>query len=293
MNSDFQRLPQVLFTIPGADTSDGAGVNLKRIIGQPRLRELDPFILLDEFKSDDPEDYSAGFPEHPHRGFSTLTYLKYGQFKHRDSMNNEGHLHEGSLQWMTAGRGIRHSEMPMMENGLLWGYQLWINLPASQKMMEPFYKDIPAKDVPVITSESSQIKVLAGNYKDTNSAVPEVYPFIYLDIELNSNTETEIPLNNEDSILVYLYKGSIIGIFDGSEKEIHAENGVLIRLQNIDNKITLKSGAFKSDSASQSGDTKTGLLFLAAKSIGEPISRGGPFVMNTDAEIRQAYMELG
>ncbi len=283
--------------IEGMETSDGGGVNLKRIIGQPKLRELDPFLLLDEFKSDDPEDYIAGFPEHPHRGFSTLTYMKYGQFRHKDSLGNTGHLGEGSLQWMTAGRGVRHSEMPMMENGLLWGFQLWVNLPASAKMMEPFYKDIPASSVPVIRKDHAVIKLLAGNLNGVPSAVPEVWPFFYADVLLGPDASAELPASQEDSILLYLYNGSLILNLpenEDSTSEVSAEGGRLIRLKAGSSSVTIKAGSTTSPSLSDhlSGTAGAEFLYLSGKPTGEPIVRRGPFVMNTEEEIRAAYREM-
>jgi len=149
--------------IRGIDTADGAGVKLKRIIGQPGLDMLDPFLLLDEFRSDDAGDYIAGFPEHPHRGFETVTYMLAGHMQHRDNHGNSGDLSPGSVQWMTAGRGILHSEMPQQENGLMWGFQLWVNLPAKDKMIAPRYQDISPERIPLVRpSEGVEVRVIAG-----------------------------------------------------------------------------------------------------------------------------------
>src|SRR5258708_29999903 len=148
--------------IKGQPTSDGAGVKLKRIIGTQELDQLDPFLLWDEFKNDNPDDYAVGFPDHPHRGFETVTYMMAGAFTHRDSKGHEGHLTAGSVQWMTAGKGIIHSEMPEQTDGLAWGYQLWLNLPAKYKMTEPKYQDLQSDTLPVVEKEGKRIKLLAG-----------------------------------------------------------------------------------------------------------------------------------
>lgn len=153
----------ILRRIRGTDTSDGAGVRLKRIIGQPGLDMLDPFLLLDEFRSDSADDYLAGFPEHPHRGFETVTYMLAGHMRHGDNHGNQGDLGPGSVQWMTAGRGILHSEMPQQENGLMWGFQLWVNLPAKDKLTEPRYQDIDPARIPTVhPQEGVEVKIIAG-----------------------------------------------------------------------------------------------------------------------------------
>ncbi len=179
-----ENLRKVTQVVRGMDTTDGAGVKLKRILGSPELNQLDPFLLLDEFKNDDPEDYEAGFPDHPHRGFETITYLMAGAFTHRDSKGHEGHLNAGSVQWMTAGKGLIHSEMPEQADGLAWGYQLWLNLPAKLKMTEPKYQDLPSEKLPVVEKDGVRVKVLAGEYAGVQSPGKSFIPFTYLDVKL-------------------------------------------------------------------------------------------------------------
>ena len=174
--------------VAGIKTTDGAGVNLRRIIGSPELNLLDPFLLLDEFKSDDKDDYIAGFPSHPHRGFETVTYLMHGAFRHRDSKGNEGHLRSGSVQWMTAGRGIIHSEMPEQEDGQVWGYQLWVNLPQKYKMTEPRYQDIPAEKIPVVEENGRMVKIIAGEYDGVEGPAESFFPISYFDVTLEANS---------------------------------------------------------------------------------------------------------
>jgi quercetin 2,3-dioxygenase len=172
--------------VRGVATSDGAGVKLTRVIGTPVLRRLDPFLMLDEFRSDEPQDYLAGFPDHPHRGFETVTYMIAGSFRHRDNQGHEGHLGAGGVQWMTAGRGIVHSEMPMQEEGLVHGFQLWLNLPKKDKMIEPSYKDLQDKDVPRATLPGGvTVRVIAGKVGDVAGPIGgRVTEPLYLDVEL-------------------------------------------------------------------------------------------------------------
>ena len=166
--------------IEGIQTSDGAGVKLKRVIGSPDLDILDPFLLLDEFKNDDPEGYIGGFPPHPHRGFETVTYMLHGNFRHKDSVGNEGLLTDGSVQWMTAGRGVIHSEMPEQTEGLVWGFQLWINLPKKLKMAEPAYQDIPSNAIPEIVQDGTTVKVIAGKFGEQEGPAPVSYTHLTL-----------------------------------------------------------------------------------------------------------------
>ena len=170
----------IVRVIQGVPTSDGAGVKLKRVIGTRELDHLDPFLLLDEFKNDNPDDYLAGFPEHPHRGFETVTYMMAGAFTHRDSKGHEGHLTAGSIQWMTAGRGLIHSEMPEQSDGLAWGFQLWLNLPAKLKMTEPKYQDIAQESLPVVETKGLRVKILAGEYESVRSPAQSFHSFYLL-----------------------------------------------------------------------------------------------------------------
>ena len=180
------RARRVVRVIRGRETSDGAGVRLLRTLGGPELDHLDPFLLLDEFKSDDRDDYIAGFPDHPHRGFETVTYMLAGRMRHRDSRGNQGDLGPGSVQWMTAGRGLVHSEMPRQEDGLLWGFQLWVNLPSAEKMTEPRYQDIPPERVPVAeASPGATVRVVAGRVAGVEGPVGGIATRpLYLDVSL-------------------------------------------------------------------------------------------------------------
>ena len=193
--------------IRGQDTSDGAGVKLKRILGSPELNMLDPFLLLDEFKNDDPDDYAGGFPDHPHRGFETITYMMAGSFTHRDSKGHEGHLTSGSVQWMTAGRGLIHSEMPEQTDGLAWGYQLWLNLPAKLKMTDPHYQDLASEKLPIFEKEGKRVKVLAGEYEGLKSPGRSFIPFTYLDIGLKPGAAISLSAPADQNSFIYVIEG--------------------------------------------------------------------------------------
>ena len=267
-------------TIPGQETSDGAGVRLKRSIGTMALDHLDPFLLLDEFRSDQPGDYIAGFPDHPHRGFETVTYMLAGRMEHRDHTGVQGNLEAGSIQWMTAGRGIVHSEMPKQEEGLMWGFQLWVNLPASQKMTEPRYQDIPPGQVPEVSDGSSIVRVLAGEVDGQRGPIEGIATDpTYLDISLEPDSRFTHPIPAGHNAFAYIFEGSgYIGQTDTS--------GAPTPMSNL---IVLSDGegveAVTKDSAMR-------FILLAAKPIGEPVARYGPFVMNTQEELMQAFKEM-
>ena len=201
---------QVLRVLTGQPTSDGAGVKLTRVIGTQAVPDLDPFLMLDEFRSDDPAAYLAGFPDHPHRGFETVTYMLAGRMRHHDNKGNKGLLGPGSVQWMTAARGIVHSEMPEQQDGLMQGFQLWINLPAREKMGEPRYKDIAAGDVPVVTAGNGvRVKVIAGSYGGAHGPVaPGATEPLFLDIELPAGASFEAALAGEHNAFTYVYDGT-------------------------------------------------------------------------------------
>jgi redox-sensitive bicupin YhaK (pirin superfamily) len=266
---------QINTIINGQATSDGAGVKLKRIINQQHHSLFDPFLLLDEFGSDKAGDYIAGFPSHPHRGFETVTYMLAGAMLHRDHLGNEGHLRAGDVQWMSAARGIIHSEMPEQENGLLHGFQLWLNLPAAEKMNEPHYQDFPAADIPVIElANNSFIKLVAGNYANKSGIVKGVTTQpLYLDVVLTANQTVLIPISEAHTVLVYVYQGELVI----DNKTIIA--GQLAQLINGDS-IELSSQ-----------DNNSRCLVLAALPLNEPIVQAGPFVMNTQQEIEQAFSD--
>lgn len=267
--------------VRGLPTSDGAGVELTRVIGQPALPMLDPFLLLDAFRSDQPGDYIAGFPEHPHRGFETVTYLLAGRMRHRDSAGHEGVIESGGIQWMTAGRGIVHSEMPEQEEGLLEGFQLWVNLPAGNKMDPPAYQEHTAAQIPLEQREGDiQVRVISGATA-LGTRGPVVQPLtepLYLDVELPPVTRFRESLPAIHNCFVYVICGTL---------EASAADGQPVRFGR-DDLAVLSHG---DEVALLSGDQGARFLLLAGKPLNEPVARGGPFVMNTKAEIRQAYAD--
>jgi quercetin 2,3-dioxygenase len=273
-----QKLREMVQILKGLPTSDGAGVKLKRIIGTQELNQWDPFLLLDEFKNDNPDDYAAGFPDHPHRGFETLTYMMAGAFTHRDSKGHEGHLTAGSVQWMTAGRGIIHSEMPEQTDGLAWGYQLWLNLPAKLKMIEPKYQDISAESLPIVEEEGITAKVLAGEFKGAQSPAQSFIPFTYLDVQLEPGAFVILDAPENQNAFLYVIEGQAKIESDTNPSEIKA--GYLGLLGDGDSvKIANTSGG------------NTHFLFASAQKLNEPVVRGGPFVMNTMGELKQAFLD--
>jgi redox-sensitive bicupin YhaK (pirin superfamily) len=258
--------------ITGQPTSDGAGVSLRRVIGTPALEQLDPFLLLDEFKSDRPDEYLAGFPDHPHRGFETVTYMLAGAMRHRDHVGNQGKLVAGSVQWMTAGRGIIHSEMPEQKDGLMWGFQLWVNLPARDKMTAPRYQDIaPEKIREAALADGVRARVIAGEAGGVQGPVEGIVTRpLYLDVALEPRRRAAFDVPPEHNAFVYVYEGrATVG-----GREI--AGGQLAVLEDGD-RIT----AVTADAAAR-------LLLLAARPLGEPIARYGPFVMNTREELVRA-----
>jgi len=271
--------------VPGQDTSDGAGVRLRRSLGGSQLNQLDPFLLLDEFKSDDSNDYIAGFPDHPHRGFETVTYMLAGVMRHKDSRGNEGELTGGGVQWMTAGRGIIHSEMPRQTDGLMWGFQLWVNLPASDKMREPRYQDIAADDVPeVVTGDGGRLRVVAGEAGGVSGPVTGIVTRpLYVDVALEDGEggrfSQPVPLGH--NAFVYVFEGEVeLGADAESDRQI-VSSGHLAVLEDGD-EVQARSA----------GGEPARFLLVAAKPIGEPVARYGPFVMNTREEIAQAVEDF-
>lgn len=265
--------------VTGQATTDGAGVELVRVIGQPALMDLDPFLLLDTFRSDDPDDYIAGFPPHPHRGFETVTYLLNGRMRHKDNAGNEGVIEPGGIQWMTAGKGIVHSEMPEQENGMLEGFQLWINLPAKSKMTLPAYQEHGQDQIPVESRGETQIRVVSGKTsQDTIGPIsqPLTEP-LYLDVSLPANTRFSESLPDTHNAFVYVINGEI-NIDDEQGKAVSVGRDQLAVLTHGDS-VELLSQA----------DTR--FLLVAGKPLNEPVARGGPFVMNTDSEIQQAFRD--
>ena len=259
-------------TFTAMPTSDGAGVKLNRVIGRPGLPDLDPFLLLDEFGSEEGADYIGGFPDHPHRGFETVTYMLDGRMRHGDNKGNVGLLGPGSVQWMTAGRGIVHSEMPEQEEGLMRGFQLWVNLPAKDKMTAPRYQDIDPEKIPDVRLDSGvRVKVIAGRLGEVKGAVDTgVTDPTYLDVHLPEGASFAHAVPDGHNAFVYVYEGAAA---IGGQTLNKGELGVLSR------------GA---EMAVTAGAADTRLLLIAGKPLGEPVARHGPFVMNTMAEIRQA-----
>ena len=258
--------------VAGQSTTDGAGVNLTRIIGSPELNMLDPFLLLDEFGSDNPDDYIAGFPSHPHRGFETITYMLNGKWQHKDSAGNEGKLGEGSVQWMTAGRGIVHSEMPIQTDGLARGFQLWLNLPKEKKMIEPAYQDIESEQIPIVKEKAGTVKVISGNFHGTVGPGQSHTPVLILDIQLLENSELTIPLTDGWNVFSFIYEGDVFA----GQKLSKGQLAVYEKDGDVD---------FKTK------DNKAGIFFAAGEPLNEPVARGGPFVMNTRGEVLKAFSD--
>jgi redox-sensitive bicupin YhaK (pirin superfamily) len=270
------RARRVAWSGRGMAASDGAGVKLTRVIGQPALQDLDPFLMLDEFGSDDPSAYIAGFPDHPHRGFETVTYMLAGRMRHRDNKGNEGLLTAGSVQWMTAGRGIVHSEMPEQEEGLMQGFQLWLNLPAKDKMTAPRYQDIAPDRIPTVQpAEGVSAKVIAGELAGVRGPVEAgaTEPF-YVDIRLEPGARFEVPLPVGHNAFAYVYEGQAEA---GDEAQV-LERGRIGVLSDGDSlRLASADGAR--------------LILVAGKPLREPVAKYGPFVMNSADELRQAFAD--
>ena len=261
---------KIKYLVEGVPTSDGAGVNLTRIIGSPELNMLDPFLLLDEFGSDNPDDYIAGFPPHPHRGFETITYMINGKFTHKDSAGNEGHLNAGGVQWMTAGKGVIHSEMPEQTEGLMRGFQLWLNLPKEKKMIDPSYHDIQPDEIPSVSIKDGRVKVISGEFRSTVGPGRPHTGVTYLDVHLRSKRAISFPIKKNWNAFIYVYEGEIVS-------DINVPKGNLAVLDSV--------GSFECESLSK--DTK--FILIAGEPINEPVARAGPFVMNTKGEVLQAF----
>jgi len=278
--------------VSGTRTSDGAGVKLLRIISTRSLPsdEVDPFLMLDYFSSDDPSDYVAGFPDHPHRGFETVTYMLSGKFAHKDKCGNSGLLESGSIQWMTAGKGIIHSETPMQEKGLIAGFQLWVNLPKKDKMCEPRYQDVQSDRIPIVQldDEGSLVKVLVGQYGDTIGPVEGGYVKPqYLDVKLKPGQTFEHKIDTEHTTWAYVYAGSGT-VADSTPVPGHK----LVLFNNDAETIRFKAGD-KIDPMDFGDGKLYALQFILVSAIPlhEPVVQHGPFVMNTQEEIRQAFQD--
>jgi redox-sensitive bicupin YhaK (pirin superfamily) len=260
---------------PGMPTQDGAGVKLTRLVGTPALPDIDPVLMLDTFRSDNPKDYIAGFPEHPHRGFETVSYMIKGSIQHLDNHGGKGIVTDGGVQWMTAGRGVAHSEMPTQTDGHLFGFQLWLNLPAAEKMRDPWYRDIPASEIPNIDlGNGSSAKLIAGAWNDTKGPGPErtIAPFI-ADVTVGANSAVDVPVPQGHAGFVYVFEGAL-NVENTSVGK--GEIGIL------------SDGAALLTSAGAQGAR---FLVVAGKPLKEPIAKYGPFVMNTTDEIRRAISD--
>jgi quercetin 2,3-dioxygenase len=271
--------------VKGMPTSDGAGVKLRRVIGQPQLPDLDPFLMLDEFGTYRAEDYIAGFPDHPHRGFETVTYMLDGRMRHRDNHGNEGVLVPGSVQWMTAGRGLVHSEMPEQQEGRMRGFQLWLNLPARDKMAAPKYQEFGPDRIPVASpAKGVSVKVIAGKVNGTEGPIsqPATDP-TYLDVALKPGAEFTQSLPSEYAAFLYVFEGTLqVGVPPGVSVLSTHELGVLgegseIRLKG------LTAGA---------GGGVARAILVAGRPLREPVAKYGPFVMNTREELQQAFEDF-
>jgi hypothetical protein len=264
--------------VAGKETSDGAGVRLTRVLTQPLQRRLDPFLMLDAFGSDDPDDYIAGFPDHPHRGFETVTYMIAGRMRHRDSAGHEGLLENGGVQWMTAGRGVIHSEIPQQEQGVMEGFQLWLNLPGRDKMSAPWYRDFKAAELPrFATDDGVAVTVIAGESHGVAGAVTRdaTAPF-YLDIHLPAGASFAQPLPAGHNAFVYVYRGEV----EVAGTTVPAQRMAILANTADSNGIAIAA----------QGDAK--MLLIAGRPLNEPIAQYGPFVMNTEQEIHQALQDF-
>ncbi|MGD9833770.1 MAG: pirin family protein [Piscinibacter sp.] len=268
--------------VRGQPTSDGAGVKLTRVLTQPLQHRLDPFLMLDAFGSDAASDYIGGFPDHPHRGFETVTIMKAGRMRHGDSVGNTGLLEPGSVQWMTAGRGIIHSEMPEQEEGRMAGFQLWVNLAAKDKMQPPAYRDVPPAQVPAFTlADGTMVRVIAGATHGVTGAVtrPTTEPLV-LDIVLPAGATFELPVPAGHNTFAYVYGGVAVEI-GGSP--VASEHMAILRNEPEADGVRFTAPA---------GERAAQILFVAGAPLREPIAQYGPFVMNTVPELHQAVADF-
>ena len=269
---------QVEQLIAGQATSDGAGVKLTRVLTQDLQRRLDPFLMLDAFGSDNPNDYIAGFPDHPHRGFETVTYMIAGRMLHRDSAGHEGLLESGGVQWMTAGRGVIHSEIPQQTDGVMAGFQLWLNLPGRDKMNAPWYRDFKARDLPkYVNSDGVAVTVIAGHSHGVTGAVTrDASAPLYLDIHLPGGARFAQALPAAHNAFVYVYRGEV------------SIGGQTVPVQ----RMALLANDAGSDGVVIEARADAQVLLIAGQPLNEPIAQYGPFVMNTQQEIHQAIRDF-
>ena len=264
--------------VAGQATSDGAGVKLTRVLTQPLQRRLDPFLMLDAFGTDNPDDYIGGFPDHPHRGFETVTYMIAGRMRHRDSAGHEGLLSNGGVQWMTAGRGVIHSELPEQEAGRMEGFQLWLNLPAKDKMRAPWYRDIASAEIPEFTHDGVSARVIAGESHGVAGAMQrEVTEPLYLDLHFAPGARFEQVLPASHNAFVYVYRGSL------------AIGETQVPLQRM---AVLANDAGSDGVVLTAGEAGARALLIAGRPLNEPIAQYGPFVMNNNEQIFQAVEDF-
>lgn len=264
--------------VAGQATSDGAGVKLTRVLTNNLQRRLDPFLMLDAFGSDDPDDYIAGFPDHPHRGFETVTYMIAGRMLHRDSAGHEGLLQNGGVQWMTAGKGVIHSEIPQQEDGVMEGFQLWLNLHSSEKMNDPWYRDFQDAQLPkLVTPEGVAVTVIAGDSHGVAGAVTrEITQPVYLDVHLPAGTRFEQALPAGHNAFIYVYRGAV------------SVGGTAVPVQ----RMALLANDPQADGVVIEAGVDAKVLVIAGKPLNEPIVQYGPFVMNSQQEIYQALSDF-
>lgn len=259
---------------PALEVTEGAGVTVHRSIGTPALRNLDPFLMLDHFSSDNPDEYIAGFPDHPHRGFITFTYMLDGHMEHRDSMGNRGDLKAGGVQWMKAASGVIHSEMPQQTNGLMRGFQLWINLPAREKMSAPAYQEFSAAAIQEVALDGARTRVLAGELNGMRGVIDDPSTDVrYFDVTLAADARFSLPLSDTHNAFVYVFEGS--ARLAGEALATH----------------TLAVLGAGDTVAVEAGPAGARFILVAGRPIGEPIVQYGPFVMNTRPEIEQAFAD--
>lgn len=263
--------------VTGASATDGAGVKLVRVIGYYDTKDFDPFLMMDAFDSTKPDDYVKGFPWHPHRGMETITYLLSGDIEHGDSLGNKGSILEGDCQWMTAGSGIIHQEMPKPSKRLL-GAQLWLNLPSKEKMTSPKYRDIRKEDIPVLNESDVKVRVISGTYNGTPGAIKgDFVDALYLDVEINDGAQWRFETNEDWTLFIYIISGQ--GSFEPNSDRLITEKHAVLFNEGKEFWVKASHGGIR-------------FLLMSGKPLGEPVAWGGPIVMNTREELNQAYKEL-
>jgi len=266
--------------VKGIATRDGDGVKLTRVLTQAHQRRLDPFLMLDNFGSDDPKDYGGGFPDHPHRGFETVTYMISGRMRHKDSAGHEGLLQNGGVQWMTAGRGVVHSEMPEQEDGVMEGFQLWLNLPGRDKMCKPSYQDLQTDQIPEFTShEGVKVRVIAGESQGVSGAVnrpSDLFPTqaLYLDLHFEKEGSFQQVLPTHHNAFLFVYRGAANVVCHSQESPVKLHHMAILHNEGDGVEIKAQAG--------------TKVILIAGQPLNEPIAQYGPFVMNTREELMQA-----